>query len=164
MGRDLLGDELPPDELNIIPTSGEAPGDYGWPNCYGDRQVDPFGGLSISCQTQTRGSFYDYPAHYAPLGLRFIPEGVGWPTDWEGDLLVSWHGSWNKSKKSGYKVVRLELDDQQTVVAAHDFLTGFLQGENQVIGRPVDLLFAPDGSLFISDDGNGRVYVVQPTP
>ena len=162
MGRDLLGDELPPDELNIIPTSGDAPGDYGWPNCYGDSQVDPFGGLSISCQTKTRGSFYDYPAHHAPLGLRFIPEDEGWPKEWEGDLLVSWHGSWNRSEKAGYKVIRLELDDQQKVVAIDDFVTGFLQGKNDVIGRPVDLLFGPGGMLYLSDDGNGRIYRIQP--
>lgn len=162
MGRDFLGDDLPPDELNIIPATGEAPGDYGWPNCYGDRQPDPFGGISISCQTKTRGSLYDYPAHHAPLGLRFIPKVVGWPADWTGDLLVSWHGSWNRSKKSGYKVVRLELDEAQQVVAVHDFVTGFLQGEEQVIGRPVDLLFAADGALYLSDDGNGRIYRLEP--
>ncbi len=167
MGRDLLGDELPPDELNIIPTMGNPPGDYGWPKCYGanihDTQFDSSIYKKNPCQEPSEhGSWYDYPAHHAPLGLRFIPEKAGWPKEWEGDLLVSWHGSWNRSEKAGYKVVRLELDDQQKVVAVHDFLTGFLQDDGQVIGRPVDLLFAGDGSLYISDDGAGRIFRVSP--
>lgn len=168
MGRDLLGDELPPDELNRIPIGGDVPaGNYGWPNCYGanihDTQFDTSVYKQNPCQEPSQhGTLFDYPAHHAPLGLRFIPKNAGWPADWEGDLLVAWHGSWNRSEKAGYKVVRLELDDQQKVVAAHDFLTGFLQGEDEVIGRPVDLLFAPDGTLYVSDDGNGRIYQINP--
>ena len=167
MGRDLLGDELPPDELNIIPTKGGPPGDYGWPNCYGNNVHDDKYDKNVykqnPCQEpEEHAPLFEYPAHHAPLGLRFIPVNAGWPKDWQGDLLVSWHGSWNRSEKAGYKVVRLELDENQKVVAVHDFLTGFLQGTNKIIGRPVDLLFAPNGSLYVSDDGNGRIYKIQP--
>lgn len=164
MGRDYLGDNLPPDELNRIPVAGDGEltsRDYGWPYCYGDRVVDPFGHSQERCDT-TVGSHYDYPAHVAPLGLRFIPAGLGWPADWAGDLLVAWHGSWNRSEKIGYKVVRLELNADREVVAVHNFVTGFAKDDGTVVGRPADLYFAADGALYISDDDGGRILRVKP--
>lgn len=162
MGRDLLGDDLPPDELNSIPVGDiEPPGDYGWPNCYGDRVVDPFGNDADIC-TGTVGSHYEYPAHVSPLGIEFIPAGAGWPAEWEGDVLVAWHGSSNRSEKIGYKVVRLALDADQRVTSVHNFVTGFLRGDDEVVARPAGLFFAPDGALYIADDHGGRIFRVRP--
>ncbi len=156
MGRDFLGDDLPPDELNSI-----TGGDHGWPFCYGKQTPDPFGKHPQGCAA-TRPSLFDYPAHVAPLGLRFIPSSFA--PRYAGDLLVSLHGSWNRSAPVGYKIVRLVMDGDR-VVAMKDFLTGFLdRSANRAIGRPVDLLFTPDDSLLVSDDHAGAVYRVMPTP
>ena len=155
MGRDFLGDELPPDELNVI-TSG----DYGWPYCYGRQVRDPFGAHPQGCET-TAASLYDYPAHVAPLGIRFIPETFS--KEWAGDLLVAFHGSWNRSTPIGYQVVRLDIDGDR-VTSMEDFLTGFLGENGRALGRPVDLLFTDDGALLISDDHAGAIYRVTATP
>jgi glucose/arabinose dehydrogenase len=95
-----------------------------------------------------------YQAHTAPLGLVFYT-GSQFPRDYRGNLLVALHGSWNRSVPVGYKVIRVRLDG--AVPVAEDFATGWLVGERSW-GRPVDLLVAPDGALFLSDDGLGAVY------
>lgn len=148
MGRDLLGDNLPPDELNEL-TSG----DYGWPFCYGKQQNDPFGRHPQSCAATTP-SLFDYPAHVAPLGLQFIPRAFS--SDHAGDLLVAFHGSWNSSVPVGYKIVRVNMENG-TPTGMQDFMTGFLSN-GKVLGRPVDLLFSPDGILYVTDDQAGAIY------
>lgn len=154
MGRDFLGDDLPPDEVNIL-RDGR---DYGWPVCYGNRVYDAkFGQKDRSYCENTVAPVFNLPAHVAPLGLTFINSSQ-FPADWQGDLLVAFHGSWNSSVPVGYKIVRLDVDGD-SVVKMEDFLTGFLQG-NEVIGRPVDLEFGPDGSLYVSDDKAGVIYIV----
>lgn len=156
MGRDLLGDDSPPDEINIV----EEGKDYGWPNCFGKNVVDPFGNDANRCRNTTP-SHIDLPAHSAPLGLTFIPENSAWPKEYWGDLLVAYHGSWNRSVPTGYKVVRVKLDEQGNSEGIEDFITGWLTENGEATGRPVDLLFAPDGTLFISDDKAGVIYRVQ---
>ena len=156
MGRDLLGDLLPPDELNII-KQGQ---DYGWPYCYGDKVIDPFGKSSERCEN-TVGTAWDYHAHIAPLGIGFI-ESSQFPTSWQGDLLVSQHGSWNSSVPVGYKIVRLDIENGK-VVNEIDFITGFLQG-SVASGRPADVIFGSDGSLYISDDKANAVYILRNVP
>lgn len=149
MGRDFLGDNLPPDEINII----EDGKDYGWPYCYGDKVRDSKfepGNNPDYCDHTTNPAF-KFPAHVAPLGLVFFDNG----------LLVSLHGSWNSSVPVGYKVARLKLDTAG-VSGMEDFITGFIKG-NQVLGRPVDLIEDSKGRLFISDDKAGLVYVVNKT-
>lgn len=158
MGRDLLGDDLPPDEVNIV-TEGKF---YGWPICYGknvhDTDFDTNTYIRNPCMEPFEmPSHIDIPAHSAPLGLAFIPQG--WPQGYEHDLLVAYHGSWNRSQPTGYKVVRFLLDEQGRVQGQEDFITGWLQG-GQALGRPVDLLMASDGTLFISDDHAGVIYRV----
>ena len=152
MGRDLLGDLLPPDELNIIKKGG----DYGWPYCYGNKTVDPFGKSEEKCKS-TVGTTWDYHAHVAPLGITFINSSQ-FPDDWQGDLLASFHGSWNSSVPVGYKIVRLDVDDGK-VIDETDFITGFLQG-SVASGRPVDLIFGENGSLYISDDKANAIYIL----
>jgi len=156
MGRDFLGDDLPPDEINII-LEGR---DYGWPYCYGKRihddKFDPQGRKQEFCK-DTVPSYIDIPAHSAPLGLAFFP--AAWPKEWRYDLLVAYHGSWNRSTPTGYKVVRYKLDEGGNVLGEEDFITGWLTPQG-ALGRPVDILIKDDGVIFISDDKAGVVYRV----
>ena len=174
MGRDNLGDDLPPDEINIIKVAG--PEDkygakrYGWPFCYGDKvrdkkfnpeKVDRID-ISSDCSTTTP-PIIKIQAHSAPLGLAFVPANKGWPKEWEGDLLVALHGSWNRSEKVGYNVVRYDLDSGGNVLSQipEDFISGWLVN-GKIYGRPVDLKFDSKGKLYISDDATGVIYKVNP--
>jgi len=182
MGRDNLGDNTPPDEINIPkenPSTSHStlrdeplgsgsrssgPRDYGWPYCYGnknhDDNFDP--SKSHTCDL-TEPPVYEIPAHSAPLGLTFINSSQ-FPSYWQNDLLVSYHGSWNRSVATGFKVVHMKVTGN-TITSAEDFLTGFLQGtsNSSAKGRPVDLTFDSLGNLYISDDRAGNVYIVQKT-
>lgn len=162
-GRDVIGDEIPPDEINII----EPGKDYGWPHCYGKNVFDSDFSEAKEpsvCASKTP-SHIDLQAHSAALGLAFIPE-EGWPEDMAGDLLVAYHGSWNREIPTGYKVVHIELSkdkDRKAESGDLDFLTGFL-GEGQkvgeAIGRPAGLLVEAGGVVYVSDDRAGAVYKV----
>lgn len=158
MGRDLLGDNIPPDELNII----EEGKNYGWPMCYGNRihdgNFDKNTYIMDPCAS-TIPSYYDLPAHVAPLGLAFIPEESFWPEEYWNDLLVAYHGSWNRSVPVGYSVERIMLDDKGYIVGEELFIEGWLTRKNEALGRPVDLKFM-NGSLYISDDKAGVIYRV----
>jgi glucose/arabinose dehydrogenase len=157
MGRDFLGDDLPPDEINIL----QEGKDYGWPYCYGkqihDSQFDPKGAKKDFCK-QTVPSHIDLQAHSAPLGLAFFPE-EGWPQEYRHNLLVAFHGSWNRSVPTGYKVVRLKLDDKGNYLGVEDFITGWLTPKG-ALGRPVDLVIKNNGEIYITDDKAGVVYRV----
>jgi glucose/arabinose dehydrogenase len=156
MGRDHLGDDLPPDEINLI-LKGDH---YGWPYCYGKRvhddKFDPTGTQREFCKN-TIPSFIDIPAHSAPLGLAFFP--AAWPREFRYDLLVAYHGSWNRTGPTGYKVVRYRLDGAGNFKDVEDFITGWLTPAG-ALGRPVDILIQDDGVIFISDDQAGVVYRV----
>ena len=153
-GRDLLGDDIPPDEINIV-REGQH---YGWPFCFGNRVPDPAFNDSARCST-TADSLHNVQAHSAPLGLRFI-DSLLFPEEWQGDLLVAYHGSWNRSEPTGYKVVRMAVDGSR-IVAEEDFIYGWLLDSGSSAGRPVDLIFGPeDGALYVSDDKAGVVYRV----
>lgn len=154
MGRDYLGDNLPPDEINILQSNQ----DYGWPYCYGNKVYDQNFAKESSAYCQNIvAPIFEIPAHSAPLGLSFITS-TQFPSDWKGDLLVAYHGSWNSTVPTGYKIVHLKRSGDQ-LTSAEDFVTGFLSG-NQAYGRPVDLTFDAAGNLYISDDKAGRVYKV----
>lgn len=156
MGRDLLGDNVPPEEVNIVRDGGF----YGWPYCYDnnthDRAFDPSPEAKKKCETGILPHI-TFQAHSAPLGLAIIPDS--WPSEYRGDLLVSYHGSWNRTQPTGYKVVRFDLDSALQKTQESDFMTGFLQGGG-AIGRPADLLFDAKGILYISDDKSGVIYRV----
>lgn len=175
MGRDNLGDSLPPDEINIIkvaePEDKFGAKRYGWPFCYGnqvrDKTFNPgqFKRQDISSDcSKTEPPIIQIPAHSAPLGLAFVPSGNGWPKEWEGDLLVAFHGSWNSSVPVGYKIVRYNLDANGNVLSQkpEDFIFGWLGNNGKISGRPVDLKFGPDSSLYISDDSAGVIYKITP--
>ena len=164
MGRDNLGDDIPPDEVNII----DEGGDYGWPICYGknthDTRFDKNTYIRNPCMEPFETpSHIDLQAHSAPLGLAFVPE-EGWPEEMWYDALVAYHGSWNRSVPTGYKLVRFPLDAHGNPEGPPvDFMTGFMTEDDEVIGRPVDILIEPGGSLYVSDDRAGVIYRVVST-
>jgi len=152
-GRDWLGDNTPPDEINLI----EGGKDYGWPICYGknihDTDFDHNVYVSNPCQEPFEtSSLIDLQAHSAPLGLAFY-NGSSFPEEYLGSLFVAFHGSWNRGAPTGYKIVDIDM----TNFTVKDFATGWIQGIN-VIRRPVDIIVAADGSLFVSDDNAGSIY------
>ena len=160
-GRDWLGDNLPPETIYDLGTQG---GDFGWPFCYGDRVPDP----SFTKPGDNRCQSVVQPkvqmqAHSAPLGLEFY-EGTMFPPEYRNNMFVAFHGSWNRKVPTGDKVVRIKLDDHgQPVGGPEDFITGWqtLTGSKaQRSGRPVGIVFAKDGSMYLSDDTGGRIYHV----
>ena len=155
-GRDWLGDDLPSCELN----RAHGPGlHFGYPYRHGLAVDDPEFGAELPPGLEPVGPELELGAHVAPLGLAFHP-GTGWPAAYAGNLFIAEHGSWNRSRKSGYRVVRVKLNSSGTRVTGHTpFLTGWLQGD-AAWGRPADVAVGADGSLFVSDDGADRVYRV----
>ncbi|MCB2197767.1 sorbosone dehydrogenase family protein [bacterium] len=152
-GRDWLGDNLPPDELNHAPEQGLH---YGFPFVHGNGITDPeFGDSSPD------GFSYQPPAqelgpHVAALGLRFYT-GEMFPEEYKGQLFIAEHGSWNRSSKIGYRVMRVRLEEG-VAMEYEPFVTGWLKGDGRVTGRPVDVQQLPDGSMLISDDFGGKIW------
>jgi glucose/arabinose dehydrogenase len=152
-GRDWLGDDLPPDELNVVVQGGN----YGWPYCYGSRIPSPEYADPARCDV-TEPPVMLFPAHSSPLGITFYTAEM-FPTEYQGDAFVALHGSRNLSAPAGYKVVRLEIEGGRPV-AAEDFITGWVGAGPRILGRPVQPLVGPDGALYVSDDYGGRVWRV----
>lgn len=157
-GRDNLGDDLPPDEINIVNEGGN----YGWPICFGDNVHDTSFDKNVYIRDPCMEPFetpswIDLPAHSAALGLDFVPE-EGWPESLWFDLIVAYHGSWNRTEKTGYKLVRLRLDEQGMLEGMEDFVTGWLAPDGKVLGRPVDVRIEPGGIMYVTDDYAGVVY------
>jgi glucose/arabinose dehydrogenase len=150
--RDWRGDDAPPDYITEV----SAHGFYGWPDCmtvHGRALVDERFGPSNRCSRVTLPSL-EIQAHSAPLGLAFYT-GRQFPAEYRGDLFVAYHGSWNRSVPTGYKVVRVRFKDGKPA-GVEDFITGWLHG-GRVLGRPVDVIVGRDGALYVSDDSAGRV-------
>ncbi|WP_428309116.1 PQQ-dependent sugar dehydrogenase [Hydrocarboniphaga sp.] len=152
-GRDMLGDDTPDCELDVLDRPGE---DFGFPYCHAGTIADPEFGKLGSC-TAAKAPAALLGPHVAPLGLAFY-RGTMFPAGYRGNVFVALHGSWNRSKKNGYRVQRVMIEDGK-VVGQQPFVEGWLQDE-QVSGRPADVLPLPDGSLLISDDMAGKIWRV----
>ncbi len=153
-GRDHLGDDVPPCELNHAPRQGMH---FGFPHCHGQSIEDPEFNQDKSCADFVAPTV-DLGAHVAPLGMKFYT-GNMFPESYRNQIFLAEHGSWNRSEKSGYQVSLVKLDQQGNVISYEPFITGWLQGQKNW-GRPVDVLIMPDGALLISDDQGGRIYRV----
>jgi glucose/arabinose dehydrogenase len=166
--RDNVGDDVPPDYLTQVRDGAF----YGWPYAYttieGRVTADPsFGDKNPQKVRETRPPTVPVQAHSAALGLRFysvVPSALAttgtkyFPAEFRGDAFLAYHGSWNRSSPTGYKIVRVDFENGKPV-SISDFVTGFLSNGN-VKGRPVDVTMAPDGSLLFSDDGGGKIWRV----
>lgn len=155
-GRDLIGDDVPPETVYQV----EEGANYGWPVCINGYLEDPDEGAAGSC-TGIGRPVVEMQAHSAPLGLVFYT-GTAFPAEYQDDLFIAFHGSWNRSTLTGYKVVRLPFDNGQPADKVEDFATGWLDDANgEVQGRPVGLAVGPDGALYVSDDKGGLIYRIQ---
>jgi glucose/arabinose dehydrogenase len=149
-GRDLLGDDYPPCELNRVVDGGF----YGWPYRNGDNVADPdFGGQRPDLEATAIAPAFNFPAHNAPLGIYFARTG-------QREALVALHGSWNRSIPDGYKVVSLHWQEDGSI-SSSDFLWGFEEDGN-IVGRPVDIVGDGAGGYYISDDYARVIYRVSP--
>jgi glucose/arabinose dehydrogenase len=152
-GRDLMGDDVPPDELNHAPRPGMH---FGFPYCHGGDVADPEFGARGPCPAFTPPAL-KLGAHVASLGMRFYT-GTMFPPRYRGQVLIAEHGSWNRSRKSGYRVVLARIEAGKVVEHAV-FAEGFLDvASDTAWGRPVDLAVMADGSLLVSDDHADAIY------
>jgi glucose/arabinose dehydrogenase len=147
-------EDLPPEEINILVDGG----DFGWPYCYGDRAPNPEYNDSSRCASTVPPAL-KMQAHSAPLGMAFLAGASTFPADYRGDLLVAFHGSWNRDTPTGAKVVRVHVVNEKPV-SVDDFITGWQQPSGARWGRPVDVVVAADGSVLVSDDASGAIYRV----
>ncbi|HET9793575.1 MAG TPA: PQQ-dependent sugar dehydrogenase [Thermoanaerobaculia bacterium] len=150
-GRDWLGDDAPPDELNRAPRAGM---NFGFPYCHGGSIPDPDLGGKHPCSQFTPPE-QKLGAHVASLGMRFYA-GAMFPPEYRGRIFIAEHGSWNRSRKAGYRVTTVTVKNGRAAAYA-PFAEGWLEGEH-AWGRPVDVLVMPDGSLLVSDDQAGAIY------
>jgi glucose/arabinose dehydrogenase len=156
-GRDLLGDDVPPCELNVATRIGQH---FGYPYCHGNDVQDPEFGKLHACGEFTAPALA-FSAHVAPLGVRFYT-GKMFPPSYRAGAFVAQHGSWNRTKKSGYEVLFVPVDGDKAGTPQR-FLSGFLRDE-KVSGRPVDVQPLPDGSLLVSDDSANAIYRITYKP
>ncbi|MBM7845153.1 PQQ-dependent sugar dehydrogenase [Herpetosiphon giganteus] len=160
-GSDWRGNDQPPEELNLL----QQGGNYGWPWCFANQQIDPYIPNAPKDQSKaefcakTQAPILTYTAHSAPIGMAFYDQ-TQFPAEYHGDAFVAMRGSWNRNPPTGYKVVRVRFQNGWPV-AVDDFLTGFLleqNGQYAQFGRVAGITLAPYGSLFVSDDMNGVIY------
>ncbi|HEX2535822.1 MAG TPA: PQQ-dependent sugar dehydrogenase [Chitinophagaceae bacterium] len=163
-GGDGKGNKWPPEEVNRIVKGGN----YGFPFVYGKREVDrtkddPPGDVKSAFALSTEPSVLELPAHMAPIDFKFFKGQANIPADYTGDGLAAFHGSWNRSKLVGYKVMRIRFQNG-VAVGAEDFLTGFLKpafplfGRKAYLGRPAGIAITDNGVIYVSDDANGVIY------
>ncbi len=151
-GRDLLGDDLPGDELNHAPRPGM---NFGYPWCHQGDSLDPEFGKDKSCADYTPPALV-LGAHVAAIGLMFYT-GSMFPSAYRNQLFIAQHGSWNRSEKVGCDIILVRFDEEGNVLGQEPFASGWLQGDN-CWGRPNDVLQMPDGSLLVADDKADSIY------
>ncbi len=154
--RDGLGDNLPPDYATRVRQGAF----YGWPWYYiGDHEEPRLRGRRPDLAGHVATPDVLIQPHSAPLGISFY-EAAMFPPEYRGDAFVALHGSWNRARRTGYKVVRLRMQGGVPTGEYEDFLTGFVESDSAVWGRPVDVAVAHDGSLLVTEDGNGTIWRV----
>ena len=152
-GRDNLGDDVPRDELNTAPRKGLH---FGYPFCHQGDVSDPELGKARSC-SEFQAPARPLDAHVAAIGMRFYT-GTMFPAEYRNRIFIAEHGSWNRSKKSGYRVMQARVENGK-VVDYGVFAEGWLdKGTEEAWGRPVDVLVMPDGALLVSDDTGDAIY------
>tara|TARA_A100001015_G_scaffold14638_1_gene17068 strand:- start:1036 stop:2184 length:1149 start_codon:yes stop_codon:yes gene_type:complete len=155
-GRDWLGDDSPDCELNVINTEGSF---FGYPFKHAKNVIDPeFGHLMPSIDREFVDPIAELGPHVAPLGIAFYDKDI-FPVKYRNSIFVALHGSWNRTKKSGYKLVFIQLDEDGNYVSQEDFITGWLSNE-LAWGRPVSPFIMNDGSMLLSDDKFNVIYKV----
>lgn len=153
-GRDWMGDNRPPDELNHLSERGQH---FGFPYKHGHEIWDPeFGEKGKAMDREFRDPAQALDPHVAPLGMIFY-SGDMFPDAFHNQILIAEHGSWNRTEKIGYRITKVTLENGETT-SYEPFVEGWLQDNESVWGRPVDLLQLPDGSVLISDDHSGVIY------
>ena len=154
--RDELGEDLPPDYISSVRSGGF----YGWPWFYLGNHPDPrHKGKHLDLAGKVIVPDVLVQAHSASLNLCFY-SGDQFPAEYKGDIFAAFHGSWNRTKRTGYKIVRVPFDHSsgKPLGEYEDFVTGFVTPKGDVWGRPVGVTVAKDGSLLFSEDGNGTVW------
>ena len=172
-----VNDEIPPEHINEI----EHGKHYGWPYCWGNiinNNIDSTAMIQINmsqdpnfigpenfCST-AKPPAITLISHSTPIGITFLDK-TNWPAAYKTDAIVALHGSWNREKPSGYKLVRVNFENNKPV-KVEDFVTGWLQnnqaGQQTTWGRPVDVITGPDGALYVSDDSAGNIYRISYKP
>lgn len=152
-GRDMMGDDIPGDELNTAPKAGMH---FGFPYCHQGNTLDPEFGKGKKCEDYTP-PVQVLDAHVAALGMRFYTGNV-FPAEYKQQIFIAEHGSWNRSEPIGYRISLVKLDSTGNSLGRTDFATGWLQADGKVLGRPVDVEMMPDGSMLVSDDYSGAIY------
>ena len=156
-GRDWLGDNSPSCELNVVHKDG---GFFGYPYKHAKDVIDPeFGKLIPTLNKELIDPIAELGPHVAPLGIAFYDKDI-FPEKYKNSLFIALHGSWNRSEKSGYKVIFIKLDENGNYISQEDFITGWLDGQN-AWGRPVSPFIMSDGSMLISDDKYDVIYKVE---
>lgn len=150
-GRDMLGDNIPPGELNKLSRVGEH---FGFPFCHATSIKDPQFGSQGDCNDITTPA-QELGPHVAPLGLKFY-SGDMFPEIYKGQIFIAEHGSWNRSEKIGYRITNVRIDGDKGVTY-ETFADGWLKDE-ETLGRPTDIIVLEDGSMLVSDDKNGVIY------
>lgn len=157
-GRDMMGDDVPPCELNRVSEAGQH---FGYPFCHGGTIADPEYGDQRPCADFVP-PIQNLGAHVAPLGVKFYT-GDMFPEQYKGQAFIAEHGSWNRSSKVGYRITLVKLEGDKAV-SYTPFIDGWLDDASQeAFGRPVDLLWLQDGSMLISDDYGNAIYRVRYT-
>lgn len=153
-GRDMMGDDIPPDELNHAPKAGMH---FGFPFCHGGDIPDPRFGSRRACNEFTSPAIKLGP-HVAALGMKFYT-GEMFPSKYRHQIFIAEHGSWNRSKKIGYRITLVKIENNRAT-SYEVFADGWMQNET-AWGRPVDILLMPDGALLVSDDLAGAIYRIE---
>ena len=151
--RDWLGDDIPSDKLNHITKTGE---NFGYPHCHQGDILDPKLAMGHKC-SEFAPPALKLGAHVAPLGMKFYT-GNQFPADYKDSMIIAEHGSWNRHKFQGGRLVRVTVDPDGKNIKEQEFASGWIGADGKYRGRPNDVLQAKDGSLMVADDFTGAIY------